>query len=182
MSEGQPRNVPAWRDLPPGPRSMPWPVFKIPLSGTSYLVVVSPRLVGVYVHWTGYRTLPCTEGELPCRWCDARLRRYWTGWLACQQERGPQTHLLCLPARSVWACPPLTAPEACLRGRGLLIGRTRNSPNGPVYVQASLSVVREEGLAPPPDVPSLLARMWDSPMRAAPSAPTAFDVVGGPEQ
>lgn len=59
------------------------------------VVFLAPMAIGRYLHWDGFRTVPCLESD--CPWCAKNVRRDWKLYCPVWQPACDQVSMLELP-------------------------------------------------------------------------------------
>lgn len=135
--------------------------------------ILSERQVGVWVHFAGGRTGPCTRGTGGCDGCRAGLRRYWKGFLFGLFDRAAPVAILEYTAA---AAEPhtrrLTGQGKPIRGCQVVAFRRDGKPQGKVILQIADQPRPDLAIPELPDLRWALMRIWNAPTKgAAPPRP-----------
>lgn len=135
-----------------------------PKDGCLDLVILSDHLVGIWTHWVGGRTQPCSCGH-GCVCERENVTSRWKGYLACCYVTNGKMCLAELTGEAARCISlqdsPLTGQP--LRGLTLRLRRDRQSRGGRV-IAGIVSGERFDTAALPacPDVHAELVRIWTS--------------------
>lgn len=132
-----PSRGPAVLTVPPGP---PVPI-----------ILASPCLYGVTLHWGGSRSVYCPGPDAGCASCGAGKARLWYGYAMCVMRLSGSLRVVEVSQAAYQHCPSLAACEGKLIGMGAEISRMGESKNSGLRIRLA------EGtrLAVPAGIPNI---------------------------
>jgi hypothetical protein len=153
--------VPEWGDSPAHVSAPAATIFKIGGGQAKDFVILSSKVVGVYTHYVGGRTLPCTGKNGDC-WIDHRkTSTRWQGWVAVSNLHSvAQWGYLCLTQTAFQRNEYLVGLAENLRGLQLKVGRAGGEKNSLLFCSATGRYALMNRLPAEPDVKAFLMRLW----------------------
>lgn len=148
-----------WSDNPASAPTLPHlPLERVKPASQIHGVITCNTYLGVWTHFIGGRTLPCTAPT--CPGCEAQRRKGWEAYLSIWTNK-PSRHIIA--ALTPGAALQLTdaAPDpGQLRGNWITIRRHGSRPNGKLLVELQLVEVNVGCLPPPPDLKAHMYKIW----------------------
>ena len=126
-------------------------------------ISLGSQVVGVYTHWNGRRTLPCTGEDGECFFDHRYTSRRWQGWLPVCKPNDRRIRYLNLTPTAVRDCPALRPGEPTLRGKQLCLSRSNAGPESRMYCVDLGRLDDTRPLASAPDVVAWLKGLWGPP-------------------
>lgn len=136
----------------------PWSIFRFPAKATGGLIVLSNRNLGVFTHYSGGRTRPCTGDG--CEYCTPQNPARWHGYLACLSERTSSRVLCEYTAAAHDAVKDSIERRGSLRGLSLRGVRPNGRPNGRLVLSFVDVDTDRRTLAESPPLLPILCRIW----------------------
>jgi len=154
----------------PCPRTNKVPILKITDTAWTDLVILTSRVYGVELYYDDPRTQPVTDEQRDNpEVYKSLMGKRWAGYLAVRRYRESTVQLVAITPVTVACVPQLDDPAFDLRG--WTIGLAREGHSKRAKLKGRWNNLRAPDLAKlpsPPDVPSVLERMWDAPLSRAP--------------
>ncbi len=138
------------------------PLLRTPASGKIQACITSPFVLGCYTHYWGGRTVPCEKPD--CEACNASMPYRWHGYLSAILKKSHEHVILEFTAQACDAFDDYVKHHGQLRGCAIECYRRPSSHNGRVIVQTQPADLGQVTLPDPPNIPSLLCKMWNVPM------------------
>lgn len=124
-------------------------------------IVICPKILMVWTHFYGNRTIPHLEDRTECEGCKAERAKRFKGYLGIylrgtkEYILGEVTQLACEPWKGI-----LQDPAVSLRGAHVRIERANRSPQSRVKMEIKLGVHDVDRLPPPFDILPILLNIW----------------------
>jgi hypothetical protein len=155
-----------WADRPRPRKGPKIPVVKVQPGKTYDFRVLSERIEGVFVHYDGDRTEPCTSDNGECWFPHDVAEPRWQGWLYVWNRLEKKAQLVCLTPGAFEDIEKVATSAATLRGARLQVWRRGKGIRCPLAAELTLSPdLCDSQLPPALDVRALLKLMWNSPLR-----------------
>jgi hypothetical protein len=139
------------------------PILPLRPGETTEIVCLCPETVGVYSHWFGNRSMPCTGSDNDCLFDHRQTSARWQGWISCVRLDKRIPLMFALTPGAALALE-LTHPAGSWRGRHILIGRTGTARNGKMNASFALTTPEKSEVLPGPiNATWWLLRMWGPP-------------------
>jgi hypothetical protein len=108
-----------WRGAPPPTRlvSRGVCVLHVPPGDPQQVILVSPGLWGVYLHWAGRRSVYCPGVAHGCMRCSPTNQPAWYGYATGILRATGQARLVEVSAAAYHHCPGLAEADGHLTGR-----------------------------------------------------------------
>jgi hypothetical protein len=135
---------------PRGPARDP-AVLSIPPGEPVHVILASPCLWGVFLHWGGRRSVFCPGQGGGCELCKSAKIRYWYGYAMAALRETRQVRIVEVSAAAYHHCPTLRECEGKLTGMVAELSRMGESKN------SGLKIRLHDGtrLGLPPGIPSI---------------------------
>lgn len=146
-------------------RKNSWQLRRTPQRAKLDAWIVSETPLGVWTHYFGGKTMPCSGDS--CKACqdDRSPRKHW--YLACIEKNTGDRFLLELTDRGADGVIEAAANGASLRGRHIRTWRINSRPNGAVESNIGAPLPAHIKLPPQPDIRECLITIWGVDARAA---------------
>ncbi len=125
-------------------------------------IILSQRVLGVYTHWVGQRSLPCNSRDGEHCLVDHRTagRYRWQGWCAVLPVAGTAPGFVSLTEAVVKANPYLRTAKT-LRGATLHLWRSGENKESKMLCRVSAGDTVRNDLPIPPSTVEFLCRLWN---------------------
>jgi hypothetical protein len=147
-------------------------IIRTPTGGTLDMIVLSEAIYGVDCHYYQGRTRPHTSPT--CEPCDIGVPYRWQGYIAVMMCRLRDLALFEFTAASAAPLVEYFETNHTLRGVALKASRVNPRPNARVILQVTRGDLGLYAAPPAPDVPEILARIWQVPRLIAHEAQRAL--------
>ncbi len=124
--------------------------------------ILSQRVLGVYTHWVGQRSLPCNSRDGEHCLVDHRTagRYRWQGWVAVLPIAGHAPGFVSLTEAVVKANPYLRTAKT-LRGATLHLWRSGENKESKMLCRVAAGGEPRADLPIPPSTVEFLCRLWN---------------------
>lgn len=146
-------------------------ILRTPTTQPIEMIVLSDEIYGPDCHYYQGRTRPHTAPT--CEACDAGAPFRWQGYLAVMLCRMRDLALFEFTAAASAPLVEYYTVNHSLRGVQIRASRANAKPNGRVILQVSRGDLGLYAAPPAPDVPEILARIWQVPRLLAHEAQRA---------
>lgn len=157
----------AYAPFPDPDRRPFYPIYSPTTDRDVLVVLLSPDLVGVFVHYYNHRTRPCLGNKEACEGCDLRYDKRWKGFAAAWDKDKGRLCLVQVTQEAFLRTPAFHHNKGSLRGMVLRMTRAGASKNARVTATLKPATWADGVLPPAFDVKAALERVWFTAPREA---------------
>jgi hypothetical protein len=149
-------------DQPTDPIERPYPIQRVPATGSLAAAITSKQPFGCFTHFWGGRTIPCTAEA--CDACKAAAPSRWHCYMTAYSHPNQLHFLLELTAAAAEKIYQFTREHGTCRGCHFKANRQPQTPNGRIYLQTQMLDMDKYRLPEEPDLKLILSRLWNIPL------------------
>lgn len=173
-----------WANSPPDDSGLPHLALKrVPARGAIKGVITTTEILGVWTHFLGRRTLPCTTVD--CPGCKAKLTKRYEAYVSLWTN-SPSAHIIvALTPRAARELTDSAENPKDMRGLMIIIQRLGQRANGMLTARVESADGYTKALPPIPELRAHMLKIWgldqsqisqDHPMyKAATDQPENWD-------
>lgn len=135
-----------------------WTLAQTPPKGTLDVIVISPAIVGCYVHFWANRTIGCTGPD--CEPCEKNRAKFWEGYLAALRSRSLDRLILRITEKIGGRIAQWRADRHTLRGAVMSLDRPSRTPNGRIRLVIQDNAVNLPDKIVEPNMREVLCHIW----------------------
>lgn len=146
---------------PPGKSKEIW-VERLAKVKSIDCAILSPEVIGLWIHWNGIFTQPCIKPREECEGCKIGLPRNGKAFLWVRKDGTGQQMVLELPPQTWRNLVKELGPDSQLRGTRAKFTRVGGKTSGVVFqLNARWEHVATGELPPACDPIAAVQRLWD---------------------